>query len=472
MGYVGVAMDRLGRWIVRYRYPVLVATLLLVGGAGAMLPRLRIDVSSKNLVFVDDHVRKAFNRYLEQWGSDRFITIGVKVRSGDMFSHERLAFVRRLTRRLRRAPMVDRVESITNTTAMSSREDALYMGPLVPDPIPTAPAALEKIRKRTLASPLLRRMFVDDAGTMVGINVRLRDGGHDERQVMLAAKAIRRIQDQARPPPGVRLYQMGGPAMLAEMYDLVKRDLWVLGVAPLVLVGIVLLLVFRSARGSLFPLVTVLCTGAITFGGMAATGHQVNMVTTMLPCLMMVIAVAHVIHVLVQHREAVALGQGRHEAVVTTIGRVGWPCLLTSLTTSVGFGSLVLSDVPQVREFGVFAAVGVTVAMLLSIISVPAVLCLLPRPDPQRSRELNEGPLQRVLERVHGWGYRRGVVITIAVLAAGLGAAGLTKLEAESSTREYLPADHPLRVEFEMVEANLMGGVPIILHVQIGRAHV
>jgi predicted RND superfamily exporter protein len=182
---------------------------------------------------------------------------------------------------------------------------------------------------------------------------------------------------------------------------------------------------------------------------------------------MMVIGVADVIHVLVQHRETLADGLDRRAAVVETVRRVGLPVLLTSVTTAVGFGSLVLSDVPQVREFGLFAAVGVMVAMVLSLVSVPAILSLLPRPAPQQVTRLTEGAVSRFLQRLYGFTRtRRWLVIGVSLAAAVFGGLGLLRLEAESSSREYLPKDHPLRRQFDMVEGNLMGGVPVILHVQ------
>jgi len=460
-------MKRLGRGIVRLRIPILLVTCAVVIGAGSLLPRLSIDVSSKNLLFVDEHVRKSYNRYLSEWGSDRWLIIGVRFTSGDAFTTERLAFVRRLSARLARVEGVKRVESVTNTSAMSAEGDELYFGPLVPATIPVDAAALTRIRRRILSSPLLGRAFVNDDGTMVAINLRIRDPGTDERKIMDLARKVRRIRLTVDRPPDTELYEMGGPPMLATMYDIVRRDLWVLGLAPIVLVGIILLIVFRSVRGAMLPLATVLSTGAITFGGMVASGHQVNLVTTMLPCLMMVIGVADVIHVLVQHREALASGLDSRAAVEETLRRVGLPVLLTSVTTSVGFGSLVLSDVPQVREFGLFAAVGVMVAMVLSLVSVPAVLSLLPSPAPTSVKRLTDGAVSAALKRLYLFTRRkRWLVIGVSLAVAVFGGMGLLRLEAESSTREYLPKDHPLRKQFDMVEGNLMGGVPVILHVE------
>ncbi|MFH2005196.1 MAG: efflux RND transporter permease subunit [bacterium] len=460
-------MERLGQGIVKLRHPILLVTFAVVICAGVVLPRLTIDVSSRNLLFVDEAVRKKFNRYLDEWGTDRWHIMGVKFTKGDAFTAERLAYIRWMTARLARIKGVLEVQSITNTAAMSAKGDELFIGPLVPDQIPRDPKALDEIRRRTLSSPLLRRSFVNDEGTMVALNMRLEEPGKDERKIMETAQVVERLRKTVSKPPHTELYVMGGPAMLATMYEIIRRDLWVLTLAPILLVGLILLVVFRSVRGALLPLAVVLSTGAITFGGMAASGHNVNLVTTMLPCLMMVIGVADVIHVLVQHREAVLDGLDPRAAVVETVKRVGLPVFLTSATTAVGFGSLVLSDVPQVREFGIFAAIGVMVAMLLSIVSVPAALCLLPQPRPGQAKRLTEGAVSRALFRVYELARRRRwAVIAVSVAVAIFGGLGLLRLEAESSTREYLPKDHPLRTQFAMVESHLMGGVPVILHVQ------
>jgi hypothetical protein len=466
-------METLGRLTVRFRYAILAVTVLVLLGAATFVPRLRIDVSSQNLLFVDQQVRQTFLRYLEEWGSDRLLTVGVRFTDGDAFTAERLQYVRDLTARLGRMPGVEKSESLTTTVAMSSQGESLEVEKLVPDPVPTDPATLARIRERTMASPLLRRMLVDDRGALVGINLRFADPGPDERKLMEQTRAIRELMRTAPRPPGATLHGMGGPLLLVEMYDILRRDLLILTAGPVLLIGILLIIVFRSLRSALLPLLTVIATAVITFGAMVATGYRINLVTFMLPCLMMVIGVADVIHVLVGYRETIAAGVPRHEAVAFTVKRVGTACLFTSLTTAAGFGSLILSDVPQVREFGIFSGVGVMAAFLLSVVSVPALLAVLRPPDPGRAQRLFVGPLARGLAWLHRVRYGGAALVGSACLIlAVLGVLGILRLQVESSTREYLPQDHPLLREFDVVEQRLMGSVPILLHVQDARPGV
>jgi predicted RND superfamily exporter protein len=186
----------------------------------------------------------------------------------------------------------------------------------------------------------------------------------------------------------------------------------------------------------------------------------------MLPSLVMVIGVADVVHVLVEHRAAVAASSGRHEAVVETLRQVGLPCLLTSLTTAVGFGSLMLSDIPQVREFGMFAALGVLLAFLIAVIGLPALLAVLP---PGRlSRPLStagEGRLVLLLARIDRLFPRaRLPVLLTAGLVTLAGGLGLRHLRVESSALTFLPAEHSVLRDLNVVYPRLMGTTPVIVH--------
>ena len=457
-------MERLGSWIVRLRWPVLVVTVVLMAGSVALMPRLRIDAGSKNLLFVERGAQEAFQRYVNAWGGDRFLSVAIRWDEGDAFTAERLTYLRRLTARLAALPGVVRAESLTSVTVLSAQGADLRAGPLVDTPVPRTATELARVKRQALASPLLKRVFYDDTGRMVAINLWLVHSDEDVQVVMSTTRKIRRIVNGEK-TAGRRLHLFGGPEIVVAVFDITRRDTWVLTIAPFVLVGLLLLGLLRSVRGALLPLVCIAATGLATFAAMAATNHPINLVTAMLPSLLMVIGVADVIHVLVGYRESLDQGLERHDAVVQTVARVGWPCLLTSLTTAVGFGSLVLSDIPQVQEFGGFAAVGVMMAFLFSVVSIPAALAVLPAGSSARLQTPNIRGLNPWLLKL-GRLETRGKVVVLVVTAAAvvMGVTGVRRIQVESSALTYLPRDHPVLRDLYAAEAHLMGSTPLIVH--------
>ena len=464
-------MERLGRWIVRRRVVIVIATLLLLAGAAAVMPRIRIDASSRNLLFSASKERETFLRYAERWGSDRLMVLTVETPDGGgIFSAELLRYLQTLTGRLDALDAVERTESLTNTTVLVSAGETLKVQPIVPQTLPTEPAGLEAIKRRALASPLLRRLLVDDAGGMSAINLRLRYDETNPEVLLGSVKAVRRVIAQVTRPDGVRVRTVGGPVLLETTNALIERDAVVLTLAPLGLVGLFLIVFFRSVRGVLLPLSIVVATALATFGALIVSGHAINLVTSSLPALVMVIGVADAVHVLVAHQEAAAAlardGRevDRRQAAAMAVGRVGLPCLLTSLTTAVGFGSLAVSEISQVREFGIFAALGVLMAFVFAVVSLPAALALLPAPRPRSQRAQRRGLGQRLQRLKDHYPRLRYPVLLGAALLAVVGGMGLARLRVESSVVTYLPEDLPIHADLMAVEKRLTGTVPIVIH--------
>jgi uncharacterized protein len=464
-------MVRLGSWIVRRRVIIVVATLMLLAAAAAVMPRIRIDASSRNLLFSASEAREAFLRYAERWGSDRLLVLTVETPDdGGIFSAELLRYLQTLTGRLDALDAVERTESLTNTTVLVSAGETLKVQPIVPRRLPTDAAALEAIKRRALASPLLRRLLVDDAGGMSAINLRLRYDETNPKVLLGSVTAVRRVIAQVARPDGVKVRTVGGPVLLETTNALIERDAVVLTLAPLGLVGLFLIVFFRSLRGVLLPLGIVVATALATFGALIVSGHAINLVTSSLPALVMVIGVADAVHVLVAHQEATAAlaREGREvdgrRAAAMAVARVGLPCLLTSLTTAAGFGSLAVSEISQVREFGIFAAIGVLMAFVFAVVSLPAALALLPAPRPRLQKAHRRDLGQRLRRLKDHYPRLRYPVLLGAALLAVIGGLGLARLRVESSVVTYLPEDLPIHADLMAVEKRLTGTVPIVIH--------
>ncbi len=455
-------MPDLGSFVVRHRKAILAISGILLVAAGAALPRLEVDAGARNLLFVDPDVRQTFERYEKEWGGDRFLAVTFEFQNGDLFTAKRLRFLRDMTHRLRHLAGVQRVESLTSVTLPTAQGEALRVGPLVPRPVPTTPTALARLRQQAMQSTLLRRVLLDDTGTLAAINVWLK---HSDDDVQVVIRTTRRIERLVHAPglPGVRARVIGGPVVVAAVFAITKRDVLILSLAPFLLVALLLYGVTRSLRGVLLPLLCVAASGLGTFGVMAATGTRINLVTSMLPTLIMVISVSDVIHLLVQHQEARRAGLDGDDAVRWALRRAALPCTLTSLTTAVGFGSLVLADVPQVREFGIFAAVGIGLALGFALLTVPATLAVL---KPVARPPQPHGRFDRALGRMGAFGQRH----PLPVLAVSLGVVvvsvlGIHRLQVESSALRFLPEDHPVLRDLHAVEPRLMGTMALMIHV-------
>ncbi len=114
-------------------------------------------------------------------------------------------------------------------------------------------------------------------------------------------------------------------------------------------------------------------------------GNPFNAVVV--PVLLVMVGFTDGVHMMVQIRRHRAAGLPPKEATRSAIHEVGLACWLTSLTTGIGFGSLMLAHHELVREFGTSCVIGVLATFLAVVMIVPLA---------------SASPLGRNVHRGHG----------------------------------------------------------------------
>ena len=148
---------------------------------------------------------------------------------------------------------------------------------------------------------------------------------------------------------------------------------------------VILALIFRRPLWVALPLLAVVITVIWTGGVMGFLERPMTMLTGALPTLLIAIGVTVAIHVIFRFREEARRGGSPDDVARRTVEQVGLPCLLSTVTTMAGFGSLVLARVPDIREFGILAAVGVGFSFLICIVLLPYALAADLRRHPERT---------------------------------------------------------------------------------------
>lgn len=171
-----------------------------------------------------------------------------------------------------------------------------------------------------------------------------------------------------------KIHVAGRPIVEGSMAYLAPKDMKKM--VPIVILAIVLVLWFflRSIRATIATMLVVLVSTVWTFGLMAVIGIPIYAVSTMIPVMLIAIGVADGIHIF-HHLKQVQKSNPDAEKISvirTTIKDMWRPVVVTSVTTAVGFISLVTSEVYPIKYFGLFTAFGVMVAMTLSLLLIPA----------------------------------------------------------------------------------------------------
>ncbi|MCP4752137.1 MAG: MMPL family transporter, partial [Proteobacteria bacterium] len=203
----------------------------------------------------------------------------------------------------------------------------------------------------------------------------------DVENIYSLAKVYYLIQDVLgkHSVPGVKYYIAGAPLVFGVVADMMPKDMSTMVPIALAIILAVLLVSFRSLRGIVIPTITVVLAVIWSLGLMASLGIPFTVTTNILPIVLLAVGSAYSIHLLNRFYEDAANvdnGGDRRKIVVTSVSKVGVAVFMAGVTTIAGFSSLATADLTPIKHFGAFSAVGVAVALLLTLTLTPAILTI------------------------------------------------------------------------------------------------
>ncbi|MEW5945425.1 MAG: MMPL family transporter [bacterium] len=451
--------DWLGRLVIRNRAPVIATVLLLSVFFSFFAVRLKVAGSSEGWVDRGDpEIRKLFE-FIAKFGSHEALIVGVETED-TVFRRDVLELIARVTERAEKVPHVKKVVSLSNVRDLVSGG----YGPVyerVMGEVPRTARETARLKEAVLGNPLFISNIVSADGRSAAVVAFVVSRDYGGTYVSQLDRDFRRIV-RGEAVPGVRLH-LAGPAILdAEINRISRHQNTVFPPAVFVLIVLLLVFIFRSAGGVLFPTAAIAASMVWTLGVFSLSGRTLGIMTTILAPLILVLGVAICVHVVTQYREEASGSADSGEAVSRAFASIARPCLFTALTTAAGFSALTLSRIPMVKELGAFATAGVFITLAVSMSVVPALLTYVRLPRGGAGGDFAGGAFDGAL----GWTarvnarYRWHIVVgTAAVFAAG--AAGISRIVVETNELELLHAGNAVRRDTAFVENELSGMVSV-----------
>ena len=460
-------IQRLAATILRHRALTVVALLLLSGAAAYSARGIRADFTTQELFATDDPEIAYLKQFKAQYGADDTL-LAVLVEAPDVFSRPVLKLVADLTDQLQGLDQVLRVDSLTTVTDLGATDGGtLDTSPLFAT-IPEDAAALAALRTRALDNPLFRGRLISKDATLTALLADLKPEVERAREVGLAMEALQKIMAGVSLPPGTRLHLVGVPKVRSDAVDMIIADQYTFLPLASLFTGLLLILLYRSVHGLLVPMFSVLLSVSYTVALMALLDLPLDILSNVLPLLVMVYGVADAVHMLGRIHEEVGQQPRRNKAIEVAVRHLGLACLVTSATTAIGFGSLVTAEMHILRRFGLMAALGVLVAWAVTLVVVPLGAGL-SKLDPAKVRRRSAigRRLDSALSRIADFSTRRPlrVVLVAMLLGAGCVAAGLG-VEVNNFLLGIYHDDHPTAQATRLAEARLEGLVRLQISLQ------
>ena len=341
--------------------------------------------------------------------------------------------------------------------------ETLRSGPII-STLPKTQAEARALRERILADPWYAGRLVSEDGRASIIVVSLANSETLEE----ALRTLDRVRAYVGRAKGDFTANFAGSLVMDEQIDrALGADVAFLFPIVLLAIAVVLFLSFRTVRGVVLPLVTVGISVIWTLGIMSLLGRPLSLVSNIVPVLLLGVGSAYGIHIVARFQEKIQAGLGREEAVRSTIAGTGFGVWMAAITTVAGFGSLALSKIRMIFDFGVFSALGVAVAFAVSITFIPALLLLLPVPRLPRWDAGKGGVAARtILQRIlaffaRGFTARPALVLALAGMLALASFAGWSRLVATFETAEFLPPGSEHRRAEALVDEEFGGSAEL-----------
>ncbi len=487
------------RWVIDRPWPIIVLLALSIGYFGWNAKEFRLDASADSLLLEDDQDLKVFRELSERYQSSGFLVVALTPRD-TLFSRSTLDGVDQLAQELAEIDGIDSVNSLLDVPLLAQGEGSLTELASGYRTLRDTDVDLPKAQEELVGSPIFSELVIsaDGAVTALRLNVRpapefeklqsekrrlsmaMREGDSSAataarfRQVSTAYQQVKDQTDRANHEMILNIRKtleahqalgrlmLGGVTMIADdMITFIKSDLVNFGAGVLVFLIVMLAVIFRSIRWVILPLASCVYAGITMIGLLGVAGWQVTVISSNFISLMLILTMSMTVHLIVRYRQ---FASDHHdwshgECLSATMAKMVWPCLYTALTTILAFGSLVLSSIKPVIDFGWMMSLGLVVTFLTSFLFFPAIASVLGTP---RRPSLQAAPGTRMTGWLSRISAERGAwVISISLVAAALGGVGISRLEVENSFINYFGKDTEIYQGLELIDRKLGGTTPL-----------
>lgn len=404
-----------------------------------------------------DHPAFVYSDKAEKWFNIQDgIIIAVENKDG-VFNTETLDIVKKLTKKLQKFKEIQKKDVVSLYTAdnIVGTEDGMDVKAFYKR-VPKTKEKLEELKGKVESNEMIfgRLVSTDETVTVVvaGINNDVFSQKF-YKEILSTAKEFETNNN--------KLYVAGRPIVEGTMALLGPADMKRMVPIVLLVITLVLYLTLRSVKSTVLTLLVVLFSTIWAFGLMAAVNIPIYAVSTMIPVMLIAIGVADGIHLyshlhlyMRKHPDTTKL-----EAVKNMIKNMWSPVVMTSVTTAVGFISLLTSQVYPIKYFGIFTAFGVMAAMLFSLVLIPAGIMAFGLPKFKEKKNKNNDEhedkaaydiAEFVLKHKYSTFFATVLIVVVSII-------GISKVWINSSFLEKFEKDSDIVLTDEFINEHFGG---------------
>lgn len=372
--------DRLGEWVIRYRWIVILLSLLFVVLAASGGKYLEFTNNYRVFFSKDNPELLAFDALEKRFSKNDLVLFVLEPKDGKVFTNEVLAAVEELTEKAWQIPYSSRVDSISNFQYTEAEEDDLIVRDLYENGKDLKVEEIDRIKDVALHEPLLVNRLVSEKAHVTGISATILLPGEDMNKELLdVISYVRKIKAETEEKySDIKVHLSGVVVMNNTFGESSRNDLVKLVPISFALMLIMLVILTRSISGTCLTTLVIFFSILTAMGLGGRLGFPITPPSASAPIMILTMAIANSVHVIVTFLHALHEGRNKFDAIKESVRVNFQPVFLASVTTCIGFLSMNFSDAPPFRHLGNFVAMGVAMAFILSMTFLPAMLSLFP----------------------------------------------------------------------------------------------
>jgi len=418
--------------LLRYSKAIIVLTFILALISAYSASNVKFERGLKTYLSKDSEVYVNYKLYTKNYGVYEKAYLFLK--SDNVLSREVLNYMLLLEKELKR---IDGVGEVLSPAKIIYKSLGCF-----PDDVSVA----KEVAKRS-------GLLISDNLALISITITT----DDEAKLEEIAKQIERVVEFTK-PPGLNVQMTGGAFLWYQIKKEMGRSLGITMSTSIILMILILFTTFRTvvSRSSFvfIPLLISVLAVLFTFGLMPPLGIPMTELTHGALPILIGLSIDYAVQIQNRYEEEKAKGRDVKSALEIAMRRTGLAIFLALITSVLCFSSMSFCGVPGLGYFGFILSVGLTMAFILSLTLLPALMYTFDKGYVKRGKRVLELFLSKLIEFSIS---NRKYIIVFIVLIAVSGFYSSMHIGMEIQHRKYAPQDLPAVVLFNELE-RILGG--------------
>lgn len=360
---------------------------------------------------------------------------------------------------------VAEIKSVTNTDFIRGEKDKFIVEKLI-DPEKLDDKSLADLKAKVKSWDLYDKLLYSGDDRLTALSVRMNSIDINLRQKFnIAVEKI--ITDN--PKGNLKVYMAGEPVITDRVSSSMGDDLQRLLPFVLIVMLIILFVIFRHYEGVLFPMIAMIFSVIWAVGTMSILGIPMSMVSISVPTVLTAVASAYGIHFMTHY--FMSDSSDRYGACSNSIKSSGLAIVMAALTTVVGFGSLVTSDMTHIKNYGIITAIGVFYSLVITITLIPAFLLLRKNTKPvlafvEKEKSANDPSTRFLFFIERHLGNRPLVVVIISLSLLAFSLYSMSSVKLNMNTMDFFQEGSTVKVADERLNEMLAGTQQLNINIE------